>query len=82
LEETLRTIDIMCYSLKRVGLQGAGVVIRPQVSDCHWTDFPSARECIKAGREAALQKIREIHRVMRYGNICQIFSKTRAFWAS
>ncbi len=82
LEGMIRTIGIMSYNLKQVGLQGADIVIRPQVSDVYWTDFGRAHECIREGRRAALQRIKEVRRAMRYGRIYRTFSKARAFLAS
>ncbi len=82
LEEMLRTMEVMCYSLKQAGLEGADIIIRPHVSDVHWTEFSRVQECIRAGKEATQQQIKEINMVMRYGNMYRTVSKIRGFLVS
>ncbi|MAF86104.1 MAG: patatin family protein [Dehalococcoidales bacterium] len=58
----LRAICIAGYQAVQTSLNGADVVIKPQVAHIGFVDMHRARECIKQGELAAAASIREIKR--------------------
>jgi NTE family protein len=58
----LRTYDITQSALSRLQLAEADVVVCPDVSQVHWSDFGHLDECVRAGAEAIGEKIGEIRR--------------------
>jgi NTE family protein len=58
----LRTYDITRSALSRLQLEEADVVVCPDVSRVHWSDFGRLDECLRAGAEAMEEKIGQIRR--------------------
>lgn len=56
----LRTSSIMANLLTEESLNEADILITPQVGDFFWYDFDKADELIKAGEEAANERMDEI----------------------
>lgn len=69
----LRTNDISRYVLSQVQLKEADVVICPEVSGVHWSDFAHLDECLRAGQQAAGEKLAEIKSLMKRKKIKKIF---------
>ena len=67
-----RSNDICRSALSRLQLEEADVVISPDLS-CHWSDFGRMEECIRAGEQAARERIEEIRRVIRKKKVQKIF---------
>ena len=58
----MQSIYIGTHSLAKASLEGADVVIQPQVAHIGPTDFRQAQDCIEHGELAALDSIPEIKR--------------------
>lgn len=64
-----RTEAITSHHLSRLRLKEADIVISPDVKHISWTDLTRADEIIKAGEEAASEKLEEIKRLMNSGRV-------------
>jgi NTE family protein len=69
----MRTNDISRYTLSRMQLGEADVVISPDVSGIHWSDFGHLEECLRAGEEATRAKLDEIKRMVKRKRLRKIF---------
>lgn len=69
----LRTNDISRYVLSQLQLKEADVVICPEVSRVHWSDFAHLDECLRAGEQAVGEKLAEIKSLMKRKKIKKIF---------
>lgn len=58
----MRTYDISRCALSRLQLEEADLIVNPDVSKVHWSDFGHLDECVRAGAEAMREKIDEIRR--------------------
>ncbi len=58
----MQSLYIGAYSLARSSLEGADIVIEPQVADIAYGDFHRAEECIWHGRQAAERSVLDIKR--------------------
>lgn len=58
----MRSYDITLFSLRTHQLQGADILISPEVSDVNWADFSRPKECIKKGEHAARLAIGQIRK--------------------
>jgi len=56
----LRTYDVTRCALSRLQLEEADVIVCPDVSQVHWSDFGHLDECVQAGAKAMREKIEEI----------------------
>jgi len=65
LEVIIRAAEASTLLLKETQLEQADLVIRPEVSHCHWSDFRWAEKAFTAGREAGLQHLPEIRDLVR-----------------
>ena len=65
LDIVLRAYDITQNSLSQCQLKEADVVIRPDVSGIHWSDFGHLDDCLRAGEEAVKDRRDEIRRLIR-----------------
>jgi len=61
----MQSIYIATYSLVRSGLEGADIVIEPQMTHIGYGDFPRAQECIAQGELATRGSIPEIKRQLK-----------------
>ena len=62
LDVVMRSYDITQFCLRAHQLQGADVLISPEVSDVNWADFSQPGECIQKGEQAASLVIRQIRK--------------------
>lgn len=69
----LRSCDLSRCALSRLQLEEADVVIRPDVSAVHWSDFEHLDECVRAGAEALAEKMEELKRKIVRKRIRKIF---------
>ena len=69
----LRTNDITRFALGRMQLKEADVVISPDVSGIHWSDFGHLDECLTAGEQATREKMDEIKSLMKRKKLKNIF---------
>jgi NTE family protein len=69
----LRTNDISRFALSRMQLLEADVVISPDVSGIHWSDFGHLEDCLRAGEEATRAKLDEIKRMAKRKRLRKIF---------
>jgi NTE family protein len=69
----LRTNDISRFALSRMQLREADVVISPDVSGIHWSDFGHLEDCLRAGEEATRAKLDEIKRMAKRKRLRKIF---------
>ncbi|MGD0275109.1 MAG: patatin-like phospholipase family protein [Syntrophales bacterium] len=60
-----RAGSIAADKLRELELQGADVVIRPQIGDMHWMDFLQLGELTRMGEDAAREAIDGIHKALR-----------------
>lgn len=58
----MRSYDITLFSLRSHQLQGADVLISPQVGNINWADFFRPQECIQKGEHAARLAIGQIRK--------------------
>ena len=69
----LRTYDISRCALSRLQLEEADLIVDPDVSKVHWSDFGHLDECVWAGAEAIRQKTEEIRRKIERKKIRNFF---------
>ncbi|KPK89019.1 MAG: hypothetical protein AMJ94_13365 [Deltaproteobacteria bacterium SM23_61] len=65
LDIALRSYEITQSSLSQLQMKGADVVIRPSLAGIHWSDFHRFEDCLKAGEEAAGERLDEIRSLTR-----------------
>ncbi|MBI5966480.1 MAG: patatin-like phospholipase family protein [Deltaproteobacteria bacterium] len=70
----LRTNDISRLALSRMQLKEADIVINPEVSGVHWSDFGHLDECLHAGEQATREKLGAIKSLMKKKKLKKIFS--------
>jgi NTE family protein len=73
----LRTNDIARLALGRLQLKEADVVICPDVSGVHWSDFGHLDKCLAAGEKATREKLDEIKSRMKRKKLKKIFGALR-----
>lgn len=78
----LRTNDISRFALSRMQLEEADVVITPDVSGIHWSDFGHLDDCLWAGERATREKLDEIRSLVRKKKLKNIFRVLRVRLAS
>jgi len=59
-----RSLDLLRYNLSRYNVEGADVVINPEVGHIKWNDFLSSEEAIEIGKEATKNKLPEIKKLI------------------
>lgn len=69
----LRTNEITRFILSQLQLKEADVVISPEVSGIHWSDFGHMDECLRAGEQAAREKLEEIKSLVKRKKIKKVF---------
>lgn len=69
----LRTNDISRCALSRMQLKEADVVITPDVSGIHWSDFGHLDDCLGAGEQATREKLDEIRSLVRRKKLKTVF---------
>jgi NTE family protein len=69
----MRTNDITRWALSQLQLKDADVVISPDVSAVHWSDFGHLDECLEAGEKAARAKLDEIRSLIKRKKLKKIF---------
>jgi NTE family protein len=69
----LRTNDISRCALSRMQLKEADVVISPDVSGIHWSDFGHLEDCLRAGEQATREKLDEIKSLVRRKKLKKVF---------
>jgi NTE family protein len=69
----LRANEISRQALTQIQMKKADVLIVPDVSGVHWSDFGHLDECLHAGEKAAQEKLPEIKRLMRKKRIKNFF---------
>ena len=74
----LRTNDITRLALGRLQLKEADVVICPDVSGIHWSDFGHLDECLVAGEQATREKLDEIKSRVKRKKLKKIFGVLRS----
>ncbi len=65
LDIVFRSDLITRFTLANERLKTADLVLEPENSISHWADFSQAEEAIRAGRDAAEEKITEIRKLLR-----------------
>jgi len=73
----LRTNDITRFALGRLQLQEADLVICPDVSGIHWSDFRHLDVCLAAGERATREKLADIKRLVKRKKLKKIFRVLR-----
>jgi NTE family protein len=58
----LRTYDISRCALSRLQVEEADLIVCPDVSQVHWSDFGHLDDCVWAGAEAMREKMEEVRR--------------------
>ncbi len=69
----LRTYDICQRTLSDLQVKEADVVLRPDVSGIHWSDFGHLEECLHAGEKTVQEKLEEIRGKIRWKKAKKIF---------
>lgn len=77
----MRTNDICRCALSQLQLKEADIVICPDVSGVHWSDFGHLEECLRAGELAASAKLEAIRTLMGKKALKKIF-RLPLRWAS
>lgn len=82
-----RAGEITADALEAAELQGADVVIAPEVGDMHWADFSDSHLLIKSGEEAARRSLEKISSALplsrRFDQLLKLFRKKKkkdAIW--
>lgn len=70
----LRANEISRFILSQWQLKESDVVISPDVSFIHWSDFGHLDECLEAGEHAAREKLDEIKSLVKRKKIKKVFS--------
>jgi NTE family protein len=78
----LRANDISRFALSRMQLKEADVVITPDVSGIHWSDFGHLDDCLWAGERATREKLDEIRSLVQKKKLKNIFRVLRVRLAS
>jgi predicted acylesterase/phospholipase RssA len=73
----LRSNDITRFALARLQLKEADVVICPDVSGIHWSDFEHLDECLVAGEKATREKMDEIRSRVKRKKLKKVFGVFR-----
>ena len=73
----MRTNDISRFALSRLQLKEADVVITPDVSGIHWSDFGHLEDCLRAGERATREKLDEIRSLIKKKKLKNIFGVFR-----
>jgi NTE family protein len=74
LDIVLRTYDICQHVLSQLQLKAADVVLRPEVSGIHWSDFRHLDDLLQAGEESVQEKLGEIRGLIRKRKVKKILS--------
>lgn len=69
----MRTNEISRFALSQLQLKCADVVIYPDISRVHWSDFGHLDECLQAGEQATLEKLEEIKSLIKKKKLKKIF---------
>ncbi len=69
----LRANEISRQALTRIQMEKADVLIVPDVSGIHWSDFGHLDECLHAGEKAAQEKLGEIKRLIQKKKVRKFF---------
>lgn len=69
----LRTFDICQRALSEFQIKEADVILRPDVSWIHWSDFGHFNECMKAGEKAVEENLEVIRSKIRNEKWKKIF---------
>ena len=82
LDIVLRTNDITQHSLSQMQLKEADIIIRPDLAGIRWSDFHRLEDCLKAGEDAAKEKMDEIRSLIRKKKMKKALSFRRSFSSS
>jgi NTE family protein len=69
----LRTYDICQRTLCELQIKDADILLRPEVSGVHWSDFGRLEECLQAGEKAVQEKMEEIRKKIKWKKAKKIF---------
>ena len=69
----LRAYNIAYCALSEYHLREADLVISPDVSGVHWSDFGHFEECIRIGEEATREKLGDLRRLIRMKKLQKVF---------
>ncbi len=69
----LRTNEISRLTLTQWQLREADLIITPEVSAIHWSDFGRMDDCLRAGEQAAREKLDAIKNLVRRKKLRKIF---------
>lgn len=70
----LRANEINRFILSQLQLKEADVIILPDVSGVHWSDFNHLNKCLRAGEKAAYEKLGNIKKLIKRKKIKKVFS--------
>ncbi len=70
----LRTYDVCQRALGEFQIKEADVVLRPDVSWIHWSDFGHFEDCLRAGENAVQEKLDEINTKVKKKKFRKFFS--------
>lgn len=70
----LRSYEISRFTLGSWQLKEADLVISPEVTEIHWSDFGHFERCLQAGKEATRQKISAIKSLISNKKIKKLLS--------
>lgn len=73
LDIVLRTHDICQRALSELQMKEADVVLHPDVSGIHWSDFGHLEDCLQAGEMAVKEKLEEIRSKIRRKKLKKVF---------
>jgi len=82
LDIVLRTNDITQHSLSQMQMKEADIIIRPDLAGIRWSDFHRLEDCLKAGEDAAKEKVDEIRSLIRKRKMKKALSFRRSFPSS
>ncbi len=79
IEGILRSMEVMSYALCEREVKSADLVLRPEVSSFHWTEFERFEEGVMKGEEAVRRKARDLRVLRRFGGLFRLLRKVRSF---
>ena len=60
----IRSEKIMAYTLNQIRIQGADIVLKPDVQDVFWANFSKFDHCVQKGEEEANKNLDKIKRLL------------------
>jgi NTE family protein len=64
IDVVIRSEKITAHALNQIRMQGADIILRPDVQDVFWADFSKFDHCVRKGEEEAKRNLNNIKRLL------------------